>query len=67
PSYSVSSTVGRYHGLDPTWLLLLQVPSVISLAPPFVVSTLDSSSSRRSILSSEPPPKFPSLAPFVVV
>ncbi|KAL0151272.1 hypothetical protein M9458_053463 [Cirrhinus mrigala] len=33
---SVSSTMARHHGcgLGPTWLLLLQVTSVISLAPP---------------------------------
>ncbi|KAL0162698.1 hypothetical protein M9458_042094, partial [Cirrhinus mrigala] len=30
------------YGLGPTWLLLLQVPPVFSLAPPSI-STLDSS------------------------
>ncbi|KAI2662195.1 Zinc homeostasis factor 1 [Labeo rohita] len=41
-SSPVGSTVGRHHGcgLGPAWLLLLQVPAVISLAPPSVWSTL---------------------------
>ncbi len=35
---SVGSTVGRHHacGLGPAWLLLLQVPPVLSLAPPSI-------------------------------
>ncbi len=39
---SVGSTVGCHHGcgLGPTWLLLLQVPPVVSLAPPTVWSAL---------------------------
>ncbi len=41
---SVSSTMGRHHGcgLDPTWHRLLQVPPVFSLAPPSIVTSLDS-------------------------
>ncbi len=39
---SVSSTMNRHLGcgLGPTWLLLLQVPPVFSLAPPSIWSTL---------------------------
>ncbi len=41
-SPSVGSTVGHHHGcgLGPAWLLLLQVPSISSLAPPSIWSTL---------------------------
>ncbi len=48
------STVGYHYGcgLGPAWLLLLQVPHVLSLAPPSVSSTLDS--------VCHPPPGFPS-------
>ncbi|KAL0203592.1 hypothetical protein M9458_001610, partial [Cirrhinus mrigala] len=41
---SIGFTVGHLHGcsLGPTWLLLLQVPSVSVVALPSVISTLDS-------------------------
>ncbi len=53
---SVGSTVGRHHGcgLGPAWFLLLQVPHVLSLAPPSVWSTLD--------FGCCPPPRCPSSA-----
>ncbi|KAL0167883.1 hypothetical protein M9458_036105, partial [Cirrhinus mrigala] len=67
---SVGSTVGHHHccGLGPVWLLLLQVPPVISLASYAVWSTLDSVCRHPPGYpsSSEPPPKFPPTPPSVV-
>ncbi|KAL0204649.1 hypothetical protein M9458_002667, partial [Cirrhinus mrigala] len=70
------STVGPHHGYDlgPTWLLLLQVPPVVSLAPPSVWSSLVPPVSRlapSSVISTLdsvhlPPPKFPTSSPSVV-
>ncbi|KAL0187879.1 hypothetical protein M9458_014978, partial [Cirrhinus mrigala] len=77
---SVGSTVGRHHGcgLGPVWLLLLQVPAVISLAPPSIWFTLVppvSSLAPLAVISTpdsvchpppEPPPKFTPIPPSVV-
>ncbi|KAI2658453.1 Vacuolar protein-sorting protein BRO1 [Labeo rohita] len=76
---SVGSTVGRHYGcgLGPAWRCLLQVPPVVSLAPPSVwfalvppVSTLAPSS--VVLLPGihpppEPPHKFPLMPPSVAV
>ncbi|KAL0158795.1 hypothetical protein M9458_046871, partial [Cirrhinus mrigala] len=62
---SVDYTVGCQYGcgLGPIWCRLLQVPPVSSLASSPLVSTLDSVHHPPP----EPPSKFPSLSPFVVV
>ncbi len=58
---SVGSTVGCNHGccLGPAWLLLLQVPPVVSLTPP--VSSLAPPSVVSTLYSvHRPPPRYPS-------
>ncbi len=62
---SVGSTVGCNHGccLGPAWLLLLQVPPVVSLTPP--VSSLAPPCTLFIVLlpGIRPPPKFPPKIP----
>ncbi|KAL0155136.1 hypothetical protein M9458_049399, partial [Cirrhinus mrigala] len=80
---SIGSTVGRHHGcgMGLTWLLLLQVPPVVFLAPSSVWSALvppwllPLSSPPLTLFvillpgvspPPEPPPKFPPIRPSVV-
>ncbi|XP_058606806.1 uncharacterized protein LOC131524081 [Onychostoma macrolepis] len=64
---SVGSTVGRCYGcgMGPAWLLLVQVPPVSSLAPPPIVSTMDSVCRPLPGVPPETPPKFLPIPPSV--